>query len=81
MQQKIITYGYFVRAHIPKTQIREVLNRFDLHHLVMPMTRCTRCNGKLAETDKQKTAHRLKPLTKKYFDQFLICSDCEQIYW
>jgi uncharacterized protein len=81
LQRKIITYGYFVRADIPKIQIREVLKKFDLHHLIMPMTRCTRCNGKLVETHKQEIAHRLKPLTKKYFDKFLVCSDCEQIYW
>ncbi len=81
LQRKIITYGYFVRADIPKIQVKEVLKKFDLYDLIMPMTRCTRCNGKLAETDKQKIAHRLKPLTKKYFDKFLVCSDCEQIYW
>ncbi len=81
LQRKIIRYGYFVRSDIPKIQIKEVLKKFDLFHLIMPMTRCTRCNGRLLETHKKEIAHRLQSLTKKYFDKFLVCSDCEQIYW
>ena len=81
LQRKIITHGYFVRAHIPKIQTQEVLKRFDLYPLIKPLTRCTHCNGKLMEIDKQKIAHRLEPLTKQHYDRFLICSECEQIYW
>ncbi len=33
------------------------------------------------EIDKQKIEHRLEPLTKRHYDRFLICSECEQIYW
>ena len=81
LQRKIITYGYFVRTDIPKIQTQEVLKRFDLYPLIKPLTRCTHCNGKLQEIDKQKIAHRLEPLTKQHYDRFLICSECEQIYW
>lgn len=81
LQRRIITYGYFVRADIPKIQIKEVLRKFNLYRLIEPMTRCTRCNGRLVETDKQKIEHRLEPLTKKHYDKFLICSMCDQIYW
>ena len=81
LQRKIITHGYFVRAVTPKLQVKEVLKRFDLFRLIAPFTRCTRCNGKLEKTEKQEIAHRLEPLTKKYYDCFLICSKCGQIYW
>ena len=81
LQRRIITHGYFVRADMPKIQTKEVLKRFDLYRLIKPLTRCTRCNGKLVETDKQKIEHRLEPLTKKHYDRFLICSECSQIYW
>ncbi|MEK6736491.1 MAG: Mut7-C RNAse domain-containing protein, partial [Pseudomonadota bacterium] len=81
LQHRIITHGYFVRSDIPKIQTKEVLKRFDLYPLIKPLTRCTHCNGVLVETDKQKIEHRLKPLTKKYYDRFLICSDCHHIYW
>lgn len=78
---KIIEYGYFVRAVIPKIQIKEILERFNLYRFLEPMTRCTRCNGKLIETEKQQIGHRLQPLTNKYYDKFLVCSECEHIYW
>ena len=81
LQRRIITHGYFVRAHIPKIQTQEVLKRFDLCSLIKPLTRCMHCNGKLVETAKQKIAHRLEPLTKQHYDRFIICSECEQIYW
>lgn len=81
LQRRIITYGYFVRTDIPKIQTQEILKRFNLYSLIKPLTRCTHCNGKLMEIDKQKIAHRLEPLTKQHYDRFLICSECEQIYW
>jgi len=81
LQRKIIIYGYFVRASTPKIQVKEVLQRFDLFHLIAPLVRCTRCNGKLKKTEKQKIEHRLERLTKQYYNDFLICVTCRQIYW
>lgn len=81
LQRKIIIFGYFVRADIPKIQIHEVLKKFDLYPAIKPLTRCTRCNGHLTKIEKQQIDHRLQPLTKKYYDKFLTCQDCGQIYW
>ena len=81
LQRKIITHGYFVRALAPKLQVKEILKRFDLYRLIAPFTRCTHCNGKLEKTEKKAIEHRLEPLTKKYYEHFLICSECEKIYW
>ncbi|MDR4517070.1 MAG: Mut7-C ubiquitin/RNAse domain-containing protein [Nitrosomonas sp.] len=81
LQRKIIIFGYFVRADIPKTQVMEVLTQFNLRPLLKPLTRCTYCNGKLIQTEKRDITHRLKPLTNKHYDKFLICSECDQIYW
>lgn len=81
LQRKIIIHGYFVRAVIPKIQIKEVLRKFDLYHLIKPIIRCTHCNGKLVEVEKQKIEYRLEPLTKKHYEKFLICTECDQIYW
>lgn len=81
LQRKIITFGYFVRATNPKTQVQEVLKRFNLFHLIAPFVRCTRCNGKLKKTEKQKIEHRLEPLTKQFYNDFMVCTKCSQIYW
>jgi uncharacterized protein len=81
LQRKIIIYGYFVRASTPKIQVKEVLKRYNLFHLIAPLARCTRCNGILKKTEKQKIEHRLEPLTKQHYHDFLICMTCRQIYW
>jgi hypothetical protein len=81
LHRKIITHGYFVRSDIPKIQTREVLKRFALYSLIKPLTRCAHCNGELVETGKQTVEHRLEPLTKRYYDKFLLCPICGRIYW
>ena len=35
----------------------------------------------LKRIEKEKILDRLEPKTKKYFDKFYICPDCDQIYW
>lgn len=81
LQRKIITHGYFVRAVIPRTQVREVLFRFDLFGLIKPFSRCSRCNGELQVVDKETIQDRLEPKTRKYYHHFLLCPSCGQIYW
>lgn len=81
LQRKIIIHGYFVRSDKPKLQTREVLRRFDLYAWIRPFTRCTHCNGLLVAVDKQTIVHRLQPLTRQYYDRFLLCRNCSRIYW
>jgi uncharacterized protein len=81
LQRRIITHGYFVRSQQPREQAREVLARFDLYRQVAPFSRCTRCNGALKDVDKQAVSERLEPKTRKYYDNFRICSQCGQIFW
>lgn len=81
LQRKLITHGYCVRADKPLKQTKEVLKRFDLFRSLAPFTRCTHCNGILETVDKEKIIKRLEPLTRKYYDNFLICPDCNRIYW
>ena len=79
--RKIITHGLFVRSEQPREQTREVLQRLDLHGMAQPFSRCTRCNGLLEATLKEAVDHRLQPKTRRYYEQFLQCTRCKQIYW
>ncbi len=81
LRRKIIIYGYFVRADMPIIQTKEVLNRFDLYSQLKPFTRCVHCNGQFMAIDKRTIEHRLEPLTRQYYEKFLICSQCKQVYW
>lgn len=81
LQRKIITHGFYVRAVNPRDQVREVLQRLDLHGSVRPFTRCTRCNGLLKTALKETVEHQLEAKTRRYYDRFLQCAQCGQVYW
>lgn len=81
LQRRIITRGYFIRALEPQQQVIEVLRRFDLSGEIRPLSRCTRCNGLLENTEKETVRDRLEPRTRRYYRHFRICPDCGQIYW
>ena len=76
-----LTHGYFVRAQDGKSQVVEVLSRFDLWRALAPLSRCAHCNGTLRPVDKEQIAHRLEPSTREHFDRFWACERCNKIYW
>jgi hypothetical protein len=81
LHRSIISHGYFIRATDPLRQTREVLQRFDLYQDIQPFSRCNRCNGLLTAVAKEKIVHRLEPKTKRYYEDFRICQNCQQLYW
>ena len=81
LQYKVIDHGLFIRSTSPKDQVREVLRRLDLYSLVRPFTRCTRCNGSLRPVSKESVDSLLQPGTRRYYDVFRQCPDCNQVYW
>ncbi|MGD0612502.1 MAG: Mut7-C RNAse domain-containing protein [Anaerolineales bacterium] len=81
LMRKVVEYGYCPRALEPELQLKEVVHHFDLADRILPFQRCLRCNGKLEPVSKADVLERLEPLTKKYYDEFCICLDCDQIYW
>ena len=76
-----VTRGYWLRSKSPKEQLSEIVHRYDLISRVAPFRRCMRCNGLLEPVAKEMVLDRLQPLTRLYFDDFRICTDCRQVYW
>jgi len=76
-----VTQGYWVRSKIPRQQLSEVVQRFNLNAEIVPFRRCMRCNGMLKPVAKEAVLDRLEPLTRLYYDEFHICNDCGQVYW
>lgn len=76
-----VTQGYCVRDRIPRRQLAEVVERFALREQVGSFRRCMRCNELLQPVDKEAIIDRLQPLTKRYFEEFRICTQCDQVYW
>lgn len=81
LMRKVVVHGYWLRSKDPQMQIQEVLRRFQLRAIVDPWRRCLRCNGRLRPVPKEEIYDRLEPKTKKYYHEFHICRECEQIYW
>ncbi|MDP4277033.1 MAG: Mut7-C RNAse domain-containing protein, partial [Bacteroidota bacterium] len=81
LKVKAVTHGYWIRSQQPKDQLREVLDHFDLYGMACPFSRCVACNGQLVEVEKASVMDRLEPLTKKYFDEFYLCSNCGGLFW
>ena len=81
LMRRIVTHAYFVRADDPRRQVEEVCARLDLYGLIEPFSRCSHCNGLLQQVDKAQIADQLAPKTRRYYQRFLQCQDCGQIYW
>lgn len=78
---KHISHGYWVRAVDAKSQIDEVMRRFDLHGSIRPFARCLICNGMVMSVAKEDILNHLKPKTRLYYEVFHQCANCRRIYW
>jgi uncharacterized protein with PIN domain len=81
LMRKTIEHGFCLRSLNPREQLSEVVRRFDLAGRAVPFMRCMRCNGILFEVNKNDILDQLLPLTKKYYEEFVFCPTCNQIYW
>lgn len=76
-----VTHGYWLRSNDINKQVGEVVRRLQLAKDFRPFTRCSNCNGMLHPIDKPLLKDRLPGDTLQFFDVFMECRDCEQIYW
>jgi uncharacterized protein with PIN domain len=81
LKNKQVTHGYWIRSQHLNEQLEEVFNRFDLKNQIRPFSRCMKCNGLLEDVSKKEILERLFPRTRKYYQKFKKCSDCDRIYW
>jgi len=76
-----VTHGYCVREIHPRRQLVEILRRFDLVDLIKPYERCIRCNGLVIPVDKEEIIDQLQSETRRYYDEYHRCQDCDRVYW
>ena len=81
LMRKAVVYGYCPRSLEPMEQLVEVIRRFDLIPRIRPFHRCLLCNHPLETVPKQAVLDRLEPLTERYFEEFQLCPNCQQVYW
>lgn len=82
LMRKRVKWAKFIWNDDPKRQLAEVFERFQLAQYYQgEESRCVNCNSKLVEIAKEEIIERLEPKTKKYFEDFKYCQQCDKIYW
>jgi uncharacterized protein with PIN domain len=81
LKRKQVVFGRSIRANDPVGQLREVITLLGLQERAQPLSRCLNCNASLQPVAKQAVLHRLEPLTIRYFETFVQCTQCDQVYW
>jgi uncharacterized protein with PIN domain len=81
LKNRKVTRGYWIRSQHTGEQLKEVLQRFDLKKQIRLFTRCLECNMILTDVDKKDVLDRLLPRTRRYFNNFKRCPECNRIYW
>lgn len=81
LMRKEIIRGVLIRSREPREQMREVLSRYQLQNNIQPFQRCLDCNTTLIPVDKEHVKDRLQPLTKRYYNDFHLCQNCDKLYW
>jgi uncharacterized protein with PIN domain len=81
LKRKVIKRGYYIRSRIPRNQLIETINRYQLVNKMIPFKRCIQCNGLLNPIPKSMIQMQLQDKTRQYYDEFKICDSCSKIYW
>lgn len=71
--------GALVRASSTPEQVDEVLRRF--RPVLVPWTRCVRCNGTLRTAAADEVVDELEPGTRRTYREFSRCQGCGRVYW
>lgn len=72
---------FILTSEGPLTQLKQVINQFQLKDQFHPFTVCIVCNGELEKVPKEDIVHLLQPNTSRYFNEFWQCDHCKRIYW
>ncbi len=79
LRRRELWAGAYVYSDQPDEQLRDVLGRFA--PVLEPWTRCTACNGQLREADRDAVWEKLEHGTRRSYDVFAQCAECERPYW
>ncbi|MEU8524310.1 MULTISPECIES: Mut7-C RNAse domain-containing protein [Streptomyces] len=79
LRRRELWAGAYIYSDRPDEQLRDVLERFAPR--LSPWSRCTACNGRLTEADKDSVREQLEQGTERTYDVFAQCADCERVYW
>ncbi|MGX2994861.1 Mut7-C RNAse domain-containing protein [Streptomyces sp. JNUCC 64] len=79
LRRRELWAGGYVYSDRPDEQLRDVLGRFAPG--LRPWTRCTACNGTLTAATGDEVADRIEEGTRRTYEVFARCVDCDGVYW
>jgi uncharacterized protein with PIN domain len=81
LKRRLVSHGYLVRSTEPRTQIEEVIRRFDLGGRLRMFGRCMRCNTPLLPCDREDIRALVPAVVAQAHDEFSRCPACERVFW
>ena len=81
LKRSKVTHGYWVRSTIPREQLIEIIQRFDLKNECNLLSRCIICNGIITDVNKEEIIDQIPTKTALYYKTFYRCTKCKKIYW
>ncbi len=72
---------FFLEATDTKTQLKTLIEHYNLKELPLPFSRCIVCNTPLQVIEKEKIMDVLPKKVQIYFDYFEYCPTCDRVYW
>ncbi|MER7011973.1 Mut7-C RNAse domain-containing protein [Saccharopolyspora sp. NPDC000359] len=79
LRRRALWAGAYVRGSDPARQLVDVVERFAPP--LAPWTRCTACNGPLVAVSKEDVQAEVPPGTRRNYDEYARCRDCQRVYW
>jgi uncharacterized protein with PIN domain len=72
----------FIESERPLEQLKQVVKHFQLKTSKEQIfSRCLICNQTLERADKEKIKDRLYPYVYQTQDNFMLCPQCDRIFW
>ena len=71
----------FIESDAWPTQLRQVLNRFQLRDFIKPYSRCLECNCLLQPTSREAVRQLVPHYVYTQVKEFSICPCCSRVYW
>ncbi len=79
-RRKARTRAFFIMGNDLGGQLRQVTQAFPSDERLL-LTRCLRCNLRLAEIEKTLVKGRVAPYVYEANERFSLCDGCGRIYW
>ena len=81
LKSKAVSRGYLLKNTEINSQIKEVVDRFQLLSLAKPFSLCLSCNLPVKRVEKESLKETLPPLIYSQFTEFSKCPGCGKIFW